>query len=52
MKKQKTQLIIILVVLAVMVASYFALSAHNKKVVEDEATDDYTLLTLDTAKIS
>lgn len=52
MKKQKTQLIIILVVLAVMVASYFALSAHNKKVVEDEATDDYTLLTLDTTKIS
>ena len=35
-----------------MVASYFALSAHNKKVVEDEATDDYTLLTLDTTKIS
>lgn len=52
MKKQKTQLIIILVVLAVMVASYFALSAHNKKVVEDEATDDYTLVTIDTTKIS
>ncbi len=51
MKKQKTQLIIILVVLAVLVASYFALSAHNKKVVEDQAKDDYTILTMDTTTI-
>ena len=52
MKKQKTQLITILVVLAVMVAAYFALSAHNKKVEEDEATDDYTILTMDTSTIT
>ncbi len=52
MKKQKTQLIIILVVLAVMVAAYFALSAHNKKVAEDQLTDDYTILTMDTTTIN
>lgn len=52
MKKQKTQLIVILVVLAVLVASYFALSAHNKKVEEDEATDDYTILTMDTTTVT
>lgn len=51
MKKQKTQLIVILVVLAVLVASYFALSAHNKKVAEEESTDAYTILTMDTSTV-
>lgn len=48
MKKQKTQLIILLIVLAAAIGVYFAVKAWNKKEEEKESADDstYTALTL------
>lgn len=52
MKKQKIQLIVILAVLVLAIASYFLLSHYNKKTEEDESTDDYTILTVDTTDVT
>ncbi|MGN0363994.1 MAG: DUF4340 domain-containing protein [Bilifractor sp.] len=48
MKKQKIQLIILLIVLAAAIGIYFAVKAWNKKEEEKESADDstYTALTL------
>jgi len=51
MKRQKVQLIAILVILILCIGSYVFLLKYNAKVEEDEETDDYTILTLDTDDI-
>ena len=52
MKKQKMQLIIILVLLAVFAAGYFGLKHYNKVQDDKASKDTYTVLTLDKSAIT
>lgn len=52
MKKQKLQLIIIIVLLVALIAGYFGLRHYNKAEENKEATDTYTALSLDDTAIT
>ena len=52
MKKQKIQLIIILVLLLIFAGSYLGLKQYNKVQDKKDATDTYTALTLDKSAIT
>ncbi len=52
MKKQKIQLIIIIVLLVVFVGGYFGLKKYNKVKDEEASTDSYEVLTLDESTIN
>ncbi len=52
MKKQKVQLIIILVLLLIFAGSYLGLKQYNKVQDKKSSTDTYTALTLDKSAIT
>ena len=52
MKKQKIQLIIILVLLLIFAGSYLGLKQYNKVQDKKDSTDTYTALTLDKSAIT
>ena len=51
MKKQKIQLIIMLIVLAVVAGTWFFLGKYNKNAAKEKADDKYTVMTLDSSKV-